>query len=356
MPENGYEWPTFTTACWGDCCILVPWAEYQARGDVELLRRAYPTMKRFLASVKRWAARLSVGNQRYIWKLPFQFGDWCAPEGGTKQWMRKGPWIATAYWANSCRIVAEVAELLGDAVEAETLRALRKKIISAYRAAFTDGHGKLTEEFQTAYVLPLYFGMAEGEEARQMADHLARLVTEAGNKLTTGFPGTPFLLFALSDHGHLNKAYDVLLQEGFPSWLYEIRTGATTVWERWDAVLDNGEPKLDAVGSLNHYAYGAVADWLYRRVLGIEAILAGYRRFRVAPMPGGGLQWAKGSVGTPFGEISAAWHIKESQFSMDVSVPQGTVCDLKLPDACEKILEAGLHHVECLLPCKGEER
>lgn len=348
VPRNGHMWPPFTTACWGDCCVLVPWAEYLARGNLELLRESYPSIRKFMRSVKHWAALFSIGKRRYIWQFLFQFGDWCAPQDPPEPWpkcvmtwMKRGKWIATAYYANSCGIAAKIAELLGENKDAAYFRSLRKKICDAYRDVFTDGHGKLKEEFQTGYVLPLYFDMVEGVEAGAMADHLARLVEQAGDHLTTGFPSTPYLLFALSDHGHADTAYRLLLQETCPSWLYEVKMGATTIWERWDAIAPDGSLGEDTMCSCNHYAYGAVGDWLYRRVLGIEATSGGYKTFRITPIPGGGLTWAKGHVDTPYGRIEVDWKMETNTLTLQCVVPAGTVCILQMPSGRKQELAAG---------------
>ena len=348
VPRNGSVWPPFTTACWGDCCILVPWAEYMARGNLEMLRKSYPSMKKFLRSVKRWAGLFSVGKRRYIWRFLFQFGDWCAPLDPPEPWpkcimtwMKRGPWIATAYYANSCGIVVKVAELLGEKDDAAQYRVLRKKIIDAYRKVFTDGHGKLKTEFQTGYVLPLAFGMADKIEAQTMANNLDRLLEQTGNKLTTGFPSTPFLLFALSDNGHLDRAYQLLMQEECPSWLYQVKVGATTIWEGWDVVNPDGSPRTSS--SCNHYAYGAVGDWLYRRVLGIEATSGGYKTFNVNPMPGGGLTWAEGGTETPYGTIHVRWEYKDNDFILNIDVPEGTTCNVTLPNGKKQLCQNGHH-------------
>ena len=249
---------------------------------MELLRKQYPTIKKFLKAAEWWSKFLSfTPSRRYIWRWPFHFGDWCSPEGTAKDWIAKGKWIGTAYFANSCGIAAKIARILGFDQDAEYYSSLREKIIKAYRKVFTDGSGKLKNEFQTAYVLPLHFKMAEGDEAVNMAKNLVRLIREADNHLTTGCPGTPYLLFALSDNGYLDAAYELLLQETCPSWLYQVKAGATTIWERWDALRPDGtintgdlkNPEDESGGgmvSFNHYAGGAVGDWLYRRIAGSE--------------------------------------------------------------------------------------
>jgi alpha-L-rhamnosidase len=350
IPKGGDGWPTMATSCWGDSCVLVPWAEYLARGDKQLLEKQYPTIRRFLKAAKWWSAG------RYIWRFPFHFGDWCAPEGSAKQWIMRGKWIGTAYFANSCAITAQIAQLLGKESDATTYRRLRDKIIKAYRKAFTDGLGTLKQEFQTAYVLPLYFDMTCGEETAAMAMNLARLVRDNENHLATGFPGTPYLLFALSDNGYVDAAFDLLLQESCPSWLYEVKTGGTTIWERWDALRPDGsvniseltgnkkeEESSGGMVSFNHYAGGAVGDWLYRRIAGIEGISGGYKTFQVAPLMGGGITSAIGKVETPYGMISSEWHIVDGTFRLDVNVPVSTICSLRLPNGETQTLHSGHH-------------
>jgi alpha-L-rhamnosidase len=360
VPKAGNNWPTMATSCWGDVCVLAPWAEYQARGELGVLRDAYPTMTRFLKAAKWWSEFLAVGRGRRIWRFPFHFGDWTAPVGRARDWVRRGKWIGTAYFANSCGLVAQIADLLGKPEDAASYRRLRAEIIAAYRAVFTDGQGRLRDEFQTGYVLPLAFGMTEGAEAEAMADHLVRLIDEAGGHLATGFPGTPHILFALSDHGRLDDAYRLLLQTSSPSWLYMVESGGTTIWERWDALrpdgtvntssLTTGEESSDGgMVSFNNYAAGAVGDWLYRRVAGIEATEAGYRRFRVAPRLGGGLTSAEGVVVTPYGRASSSWRADAGRFALTVEVPVSTTCTVVLPDGSEHERASGRHEFEMVL-------
>lgn len=354
IPQQGDEWTVCATSCWGDSCILVPWAEYLARGDLELLKRQYPTMKKFLKAVKGWANLLSIGHSRYIWGYPpFHFGDWCAPGGDFMFWVMRAKWVGTSYFANSCGILAKIAALLGEEQDAANYEDLRNKIILAHRKKLTNGKGKLKKEFQTAYTLPLHFGMTEGEETKAMADNLSKLLKKDGYKVGTGFPGTPYLLFALSDHGHLEDAYRVLLQEDFPGWLYAVKAGATTIWERWDALKPDGTVNMGLGGensgmvSFNHYANGAVGDWLYRRVAGIESIEGGYKRFRIAPMPGGGLINAYGKVKTPFGIVTSEWKILEGLFQIHVTVPVSTKCKLTLPNGESHTLQSGSYTFCC---------
>ena len=353
VPKQGISAPTVATACWGDCCILVPWAEYLARGDKELLRRQYPAIKKFLKAVKFWSGLFSIGkNRRRIWKWLFQFGDWCAPYGGAMDWMKKGKWTATAYYANSCAIAAEIADVLNLLKEREYYLKLNREIAYAYRKIFTDRKGTLKKEFQTGYVLPLYFNMVEGQEKANMAANLNCLIQENGYRLNTGFTGTPYLLFALADNGYLETAYKVLLQEDCPSWLYCVKMGATTFWEQWDVILPDGSIKnMDGnnIPSLNHYAYGAVGDFLYRRVAGLEATAGGYKSFRVKPQVGGNLTFAECKTKSPYGEIAVKWQIKKYKFTLDITAPVSCSCEAVLPSGKTQTLKSGKHTLSELL-------
>lgn len=361
VPKAGSPYPVMATAAWGDVCVLAPWAEYLARGDLGLLRRQYPVMKRFLRAADWWSGLASVRrDRRRIWRFPFHFGDWTAPDGDVKEWLRRGKWVATAYHANSCGLVAQIADLLGEHDEAKRFRVRREEIVEAYRNVFTDGAGTLADEFQTAYVLPLHFGMTEGAETDTMAANLVRLIDAAGGHLATGFTGTPFILFALSDNGRAAEAFDLLLQTDCPSWLYMVESGGTTIWERWDALRPDGtvnisdlsggksdEESSGGMVSFNHYAAGAVGDWLYRRVAGIEPIEGGYRRFRVAPLVGGGLTSAEGAVETPFGRASSSWILRDGTLALRVEVPVSTHCAVEMPDGTRHELASGVHELIC---------
>lgn len=346
IPIQGCSTPVVAVACWGDSCILVPWAEYLTRGNTELLRRQYPCMKRYLKAVKFWASLSGFGQKKYIWKWLFQFGDWCAPEGYIKDWMAKGKWVATAYFANSCGLMAKIAAVLGETQDVIFYTDLREKICQAFRSILTDGSGNLLKDFQTGYVLPLYFDMEQGENRKTMAANLNRLVAEKDYHLSTGFTGTPYLLFALADNGYVDTAYRVLMQDTCPSWLYCVKMGATTFWEQWNAITPDGKVRDP---SMNHYAYGAVGDFLYRRVLGLEPLEGGCRYFRVKPVLGGGLSWAEGFTGTPYGKIQVRWDIQNGIISVTVNVPVSTTCQLVLPSGKTFELQSGVHSIHELL-------
>ena len=322
---------------WGDACILVPWAEYRARGNLEILRKMYPTMKRYLKACLFWAGLFSTGSHKRVWKLLFHYGDWCAPDTGYNGWLARGKWTATACLAHSSGIVADIAALLGEKEDEAYYRQISKETAIAYRTLLMRPDASIKDEFQTGYVLPLHYGLLEGDDAGAAAANLARLVRDNDYHIGTGFPGTPYALFALADNGYVDDAYKMLLCDTCPSWLYEIKAGGTTFWERWDALREDGtvnhgdDNGSGGMVSFNHYACGAVGDFLYRRVAGIEPVKGGYESFRVAPVLGGGLTWATGKVMTPYGEISSSWRIEGGNFELTVTVPPCSECDIVLP-------------------------
>lgn len=332
---------------WGDACILVPWAEYRARGDRDLLRRMYPVMKRYIGACKFWAGLFSFGKHRRIWKLLHHYGDWCAPGIGMWAWMGRGKWTATACLANSSRIVSEIAGLLGKEEDAAYYAKLSAETSAAYREILMEKDGTVRPEFQTAYVLPLYYQMLSAQDKKKAAAHLVRLIRDNDYHIGTGFPGTPFVLFALADNGYGEDACRMLLTDTCPSWLYEMKVGGTTIWERWDALREDGTCNTgadDGTGgmvSFNHYASGAVGDFLYRRIAGIEALEGGYKSFQIEPLMGGGITWAKGRVITAYGPVSSEWELKNGIFTITVEVPVGTVCYLTMPSGTKRTLGSG---------------
>lgn len=353
MPVMAVDW-------WDDACVLVPWAEYQARGDVEILRKYYPGMKKYVKACCFWAGLLSFGKNRYIWNTPsvLHFGDWVAPDvPQMSQWQARSKWTATASLKNTSGLVSKIAEILGQTEDAAYYAELSSKVADAYCAVFTDGNGKLLQEFQTAYVLPLYLDIfPDAETKAKAAENLVKLVEKSDYCIGTGFPGTPYILFAMADNGHADTAYRMLLNTKCPSWLYEVKAGATTIWERWDGLDENdecpiGDDGTDMMISYNHYASGAVGDFLYRRIAGIEATAPGYRTFRIQPVPGGDLSWAAGQVETPYGLIRSEWRLEQSEFNIQIQVPVGTDCELVLPDGSTRHFGSGSYSQACPMEC-----
>lgn len=339
IPFTGMYAPTKKTipfAGWGDAATMVPWAVYLAYGDKTQLEEQYDSMKQYVEAERRAAAAFSFGKSKYLWNHnPFQFGDWCAPGEGFYQWTQKGNYLATSYFANSVDILRKTAIALGKQDDANEYAALHQNICDAFTAAYWKGN-RLTKDFQSNYACALYFGLLPESERPAAAERLAELVAENGYCVMTGFLGTPYTAFALADNGQIDTAYQLLQNTKCPGWLYTVKAGATTIWERWDALDENGNMNMvkgisDMV-SFNHYAYGAVGDFFYRRILGVEPIEPGYRRFRIQPVPGGGLTRANGSLETRYGKIECGWHIEDDTFILEVTVPCNTTCVVILPD------------------------
>ncbi|MCR5102294.1 MAG: glycoside hydrolase family 78 protein [Butyrivibrio sp.] len=353
VPVNGYGFPVtmpkMAIDWWGDAAVLVPWALYMAEGDIQILKDNYEMMKKYVNACKRWAALLSFGKHRYIWHTPatLHFGDWVAPDVPMmQQWQKRSKWTATASLCNTSKVLSQIAAILGKTEDAEKYNRLSANVADAYESVFTDGNGKLKEEFQTAYVLPLQFGMFRDENKKRAVKNLSRLIEKNDYCIGTGFPGTPYILFALADNGRVEDAYKMLLNTKCPSWLYEVKAGATTIWERWDGLDENGQCPIgddgtDTMISYNHYASGAVGDFLYRRVAGIEPIKAGYKEFKVKPVPGGNITSAKAVIDTPYGIASSSWNIEDSVFNLEIKVPVGCRCIVELPDLSTRSFGSG---------------
>lgn len=362
IPAHGFGFPTTmpkkAVAFWGDACIFVPWALYLAYGDLFILKKMYPVMKKYIKACKFWAGLFSFGKKRYIWNdIPsMQFGDWLAPDiKKMSGWQARCKWTGTAVLAYSSELLSKIAGILGEYRDSRYYLSLSKKVKDAYISVLTDGKGKLLSEFQTAYVLPLHFNIFPEGQRKKAAENLVKLIQDNDYCIGTGFPGTPYVLFALADNGYVEEAYKMLLNEKCPSWLFQVKAGGTTIWERWDALKEDGTMNLGAedgthgMVSFNHYAYGAVGDFLYRRVLGIETIQPGFKFFKIEPILGGGLTFAKGSIITSYGKIACSWKIEEDEFTIEIEVPVGTTCSVILPDKTVKQTGSGNYSFSCKL-------
>jgi alpha-L-rhamnosidase len=246
--------------------------------------------------------------------------------------------VATAYLYRSAAQLAEIAAILGR--DGSRWSELAANVKAAWQAEYVAG-GRLVPETQATYARALSFGLLPDELVQAAADRLAQLVREAGTHVGTGFLATPLLLPALADHGHLDVAYDLLLQRSEPSWLCMLDRGATTVWEAWNGLDDKGTPFL----SLNHYSKGAVISFLHQHVAGLRQVPGepAYRRFDVEPRPGGGLSWAEATCDSPYGPIRAAWQRSDEGLHVEVTVPPGTSAELRLPGGAVEQLAPGSH-------------
>lgn len=332
-----------STAVWSDAAVWVPWALWQAYGDRAVLDDQFVSMA---AHVRRVESLLSPSG---LWDTGFQFGDWldptAPPENPILAKANNGV-VATACLYRSATLVAEAAGLLGQEEERAHFEDLAGRTRVAFNEHYVAHDGRITSDAVTVYALAVVFGLLE-EPVRQLAgDRLAALVVEGGHHIQTGFAGTPFVTDALTSTGHLDDAYALLLQRGCPSWLYPVTMGATTIWERWDSMLPDGTINPGQMTSFNHYALGAVVDWMHRTIGGIAALEPGYAKVLVAPQPGGGLTWARSSLRTRHGLVSVSWSTEDGSpegFSLDVELPDGVTAVVRLPDGEESELTGGRH-------------
>ncbi|MET9973287.1 alpha-L-rhamnosidase C-terminal domain-containing protein, partial [Streptomyces sp. NPDC006356] len=255
--------------------------------------------------------------------------------------------VASAYLCKTTRELARTARVLGEDEDAERYTRLAERVRAAFRREYVTEAGRVVNESATAYALAIMFGVLDKDQLATAGERLADLVRKAGFTIATGFAGTPLITDALSTTGHLTEAYDLLLQEKSPSFLYPVTMGATTIWERWDSILPDGTLNSTGMTSLNHYALGAVADWLHRVVAGLERAEPGWRHIRVAPKPGGGLDSARAAHDTVLGHAEVAWRLDAGQMYVDVTVPEGATASVELPlhpDGLVEQVGPGAHH------------
>jgi alpha-L-rhamnosidase len=319
------------SAGWSDAAVIVPWTVYQAYGDTSVLARQYPSMRAWVEYMRTQA------GDRLLWTTGFHFGDWLAfqtvradyPGATTDKDL-----IATAYFAHSTDLLARAAAVLGKTDEAQRYRSLFEGIRAAFQREYLTPTGRLSSNTQTAYVLALDFGLVPDSLRPKAAERLAADVRRMGH-LTTGFLGTPALTRTLSENGYLDDAYRLLLNERYPSWLYEVKQGATTVWERWDGLKPDSTFQEASMNSFNHYAYGAIGDWMYRTVAGLtdDPAQPGYKHVVVRPQPGGGFTYAKATLVTPYGEAGSGWKLDGDRLTVTAIVPPNTRATVHLPGA-----------------------
>jgi alpha-L-rhamnosidase len=341
IPAREMWTPIRPGAVWGDVAVLTPWVLYERFGDAGILANQYESARRWVDLVDRLA------GDDHLWDEGFQLGDWLDPaappqdpaDATTDRYL-----VATAYFAWSTQHLALSAEVLGKTEDAARYFALASQVRAAFAAEYLLPDGRMTSDAQTAYSLALTFDLIPDAAQRAAAGtRLAELVAEAGNRIATGFAGTPIVSDALSRSGAIKVAYDLLLEEECPSWLYAVTQGATTIWERWDSQRPDGSVNPGTMTSFNHYALGAVADWLHRVVAGIEATEPGYRSILFRPQPGGGFTGASAAHETPYGRASIDWRLDGPELTVKVVVPTGTSAVVELPGHDPVSVESGGH-------------
>ncbi len=341
-------WPSDTpTAVWSDAGVWVPWALWEAYGDRAVLEQCHPAM----AAHVRACARLVSDNG--LWDTGFQLGDWLDPTAPPENpFLARADQhvIATACLYRSAALTARSAAVLGRTDDELEFAALAERTRRAFTGHHVSADGLITSDCPTVYAMAIAFDLLDAETELLAGRRLATLVAEGGYRIATGFAGTPYVTEALSRTGHLEEAYRLLLQTEDPSWLYPVTMGATTIWERWDSMLPDGSINPGEMTSFNHYALGAVADWLHRTVAGLAPAEPGYRTVRIAPRPGGGISWAKATLASAHGEIAVGWQLLDEELTLEVVLPDGVTAAIDVLEAEPSTLGAGVHRLSFVYP------
>lgn len=319
---------------WGDVGTIIPWKIYMRTGDISFLEDNFEMMK-------KWVAHHELKSENYISNM-MSFSDWLQPypENGDNRGDTSKNLIGTAFFAHSAKLTAQAAEVLGKKEEQATYEALFQTVAKAFDAKYFDETGKVMDatETQTSYLLALAFDLLPEHKRKNAQANLLRKLTDADNHLRTGFLGTPLLSQVLDDMGEIDLMYKLLFNETYPSWFYSINQGATTIWERWNSYSKTEGYNPKSMNSLNHYAYGAIGEWMYERVAGIAPLEAGYKTIRIAPQPRLPLTSASASYMTPYGKASSSWTLENRVFQLETTIPPNTKATIIVPGNIEKEL------------------
>ncbi|KRE81377.1 family 78 glycoside hydrolase catalytic domain [Arthrobacter sp. Soil764] len=330
-----------SSALWSEASVWVPWALWEAYGDLGVLRNQFDSMA---SHTRRVEGLLSSTG---LWDSGFQFGDWLDPDAAPDQpWAAKADTgvVATACMYRTARITAQAAGLLGKHDDEAYFDALAARVRASFAEHYVAADGTIRSDCTTVYALAIAFDILATPALREFAgNRLAELVRDNNYRVSTGFAGTPFITHALTDTGHVDEAYRLLLEEGCPSWLYPVTMGATTVWERWNSMLPDGTINPGEMTSFNHYALGAVADWMHKAIGGIRPLVPGYAKVLIAPQPGAGIDWARTSLKTPHGTVRVEWKHDGGTFRLKATVPGGVAADVVLPDGERHPVVGGTH-------------
>lgn len=325
-----------SAAAWADVAVINPWTMYLMFGDKEILKRQYRSMK-------GWIDFMKDHSDDYIWNYKLQFGDWVALDAEEGSYFGATPndLTCTAYFAYSTGLFVKIAEALGREEDARAYGELYRHIVEKFQNTFFDADGNMTAQTQTAHIVALYFKLTPEKYIPQTVEGLKRLLAKENGHLVTGFVGTPYFCHALSQNGCVKEAYDLLLKEDFPSWLYQVKMGATTIWEHWDGMKPDGTMWSAGMNSFNHYAYGAIGEWMYRVMAGIEPDegCTGFQHAVFYPRIGGNLSFVDGTYHSIYGEEGVRWENRENTVTMTVRIPANTTASIRL-DGAKEVLES----------------
>ena len=353
---------THSAAAWADAAVINPWTLYLTYGDKVILEEQYDSMKKWIDFMREHAVE-------DIWNYKLQFGDWVALDAEEGSYFGATPndLTCTAYYAYSTELFAKTAKILKRREDADRYEKLYLRIRKKFRDTFFEEDGSMTAMTQTAHILALYFNLVPEEYREKTAAKLKVLLDQKNGHLVTGFVGTPYFCHALSQNGYVKEAYELLLKEDFPSWLYQIKMGATTIWEHWDGLKPDGTMWSPDMNSFNHYAYGAVGEWLYRVILGIEVDEKdpGYHHAIIAPETGMFLTFAEGSYKSGYGSLRVRWDKLSAEeeankkIRLQVTIPHNTTAAIILENGAEVLtaegitfrLDKGRNRAECGSGC-----
>lgn len=331
-------------AAWSDAAVIIPWVMYQTYGDVRVLEEQYESMKGWVDYIT------SRCGSNGLWQTGYQYGDWLALDkeesadrtGATDKYL-----VANAYYSYSTDILRKTAGILNYTKDVEKYDDLYVKIKQAFNEEYITATGRMVSETQTGCVLALYFDLAEEKYRKRILESLETNIANHKNHLSTGFVGTPYLSHTLTENNHHDLAGVLFLREDYPSWLYSVKMGATTIWERWNSILPNGDFDTSGMNSLNHYAYGSIGDWMYRKLAGINQLEPGYKKILIKPQFIKGITSVEATFNSVYGEIKSAWSCKDKWIKVDVEIPANTTAVLYLPEQDQPMeLGSGCYHFE----------
>jgi alpha-L-rhamnosidase len=323
-PRNG------ASTGWADAATIIPWNMWLAYADRRILEDQYPSMK-------AWVEYMRTNSKNDLWNTGFHFGDWLfysiTDDNDGRSAITDKYLIAQCFYAHSTQLLVNAAQILGKTADEKEYTQLLQRVKTAYLNEYVTPNGRPLSPTQTAYVLALQFDLLPEHQRARAAENLAENIKSYGNHLTTGFLGTPHLCHVLTRFGYTDLAYTLLNQKTYPSWLYPVTMGATTIWERWDGIRTDGSFQAITMNSFNHYAYGAIGDWMYRVMCGLdtETDQPGYKAIRIKPHPGGGLARASASLETLYGKASSSWSVEGNKFTLEVEIPANTTATVWVP-------------------------
>jgi len=319
----------FGTPAWGDAGIIIPWTMLKVYGDRRIVERHYNSMARYMEYLVR--------NSKNLIRPPIGYGDWVPAGADTPKDV-----LATAYFAYVTKLMADMAKAIGRNEDAQRYEKLFEDIKGAFIKEFVQSDGRIKGDTQTCYALALNIGLLPDELRNKALEHLVRDIEKRGWHLSTGFVGTRHLMLALSECGRNDVAYKLLLQDTYPSWLFTVKMGATTIWERWNSIQPDGSIHEPGMNSFNHYAFGSVGEWMFRMLAGIDVLEDGFKKVLIKPCIDSGLEFVRASYNSIRGRIEVEWRIEGNNLRLKVTVPVNVSAVIHVPTKdASKVTEGG---------------